>query len=82
MTLTAKKVAELKEPGRCCGGARRRRRPERHFFTITPMQSPASTWCVVSTATFERLFAFLVVGHGRRQLPNRDRLVLLGRNRA
>jgi transposase InsO family protein len=24
--------------------------------------------CVVSTVTFERLFAFLVVGHGRRQL--------------
>ena len=24
--------------------------------------------CIVSTVTFERLFAFLVVGHGRRQL--------------
>ena len=24
--------------------------------------------CVVPTATFERLFAFLVVGHGRREL--------------
>lgn len=24
--------------------------------------------CVVPTATFERLFAFLIVGHGRRQL--------------
>jgi hypothetical protein len=24
--------------------------------------------CVVPTLTFERLFAFLVVGHGRRQL--------------
>ncbi|MEJ2377910.1 MAG: hypothetical protein P8Y71_21800, partial [Pseudolabrys sp.] len=24
--------------------------------------------CVVTTVTFERLFAFLVVGHGRRQL--------------
>ena len=25
-------------------------------------------FCVVPTATFERLFAFLIVGHGRRQL--------------
>ena len=24
--------------------------------------------CVVPTVTFDRLFAFLVVGHGRRQL--------------
>jgi hypothetical protein len=24
--------------------------------------------CVVPTVTFERLFAFLIVGHGRRQL--------------
>jgi hypothetical protein len=24
--------------------------------------------CVVPTLTFERLFAFLVLGHGRRQL--------------
>jgi hypothetical protein len=24
--------------------------------------------CIVPTVTFERLFAFLVIGHGRRQL--------------
>jgi Integrase core domain len=51
------------------------------FFDPTP---PSQTWrtflrnhadaivaidlCVVPTLTFERLFAFLVVGHGRRQL--------------
>src|SRR5213594_1185924 len=28
----------------------------------------AIDFCVVPTATFERLFAFLIVGHGRRQL--------------
>jgi len=49
-----------------------------------PSKRPSQTWktflrnhaeaiaaidlCVVPTLTFERLFAFLVLGHGRRQL--------------
>ncbi len=40
----------------------------RRFCAITPMQLPQSNLCVVPTVTFDRLFAFLIVSHGRRQL--------------
>jgi transposase InsO family protein len=35
---------------------------------VTPYLVTAIDMCVVQTLTFERLFAFLVLGHGRRQL--------------
>ena len=53
-------------------------------YMVRRQQPPSQSWktflrshaeaiaaidlCVVPTATFERLFAFLIVGHGRRQL--------------
>jgi transposase InsO family protein len=53
-------------------------------YMVRGQKPPSQTWttflrshadaiaaidlCVVPTATFERLFAFLVIGHGRRQL--------------
>ncbi len=38
------------------------------FLRIHAEAIAAIDMCVVPTVTFERLFAFLVVGHGRRQL--------------
>ena len=36
-------------------------------FTVW-LDKPSRTGCIVPTLTFERLFAFLVLGHSRRQL--------------
>jgi hypothetical protein len=44
-----------------------RRRPGRHFCAIMSMRLLQST-CVVPTLSFDRLFAFVVLGQGRRQL--------------
>ena len=46
----------------------RRRRAWRTFLRNHADAIAAIDLCVVPTVTFERLFAFLVVGHGRRQL--------------
>jgi hypothetical protein len=51
--------------------ARRQRPPSQTWKTFLHSQAEAIAaidLCVVPTATFERLFAFLIVGHGRRQL--------------
>jgi hypothetical protein len=45
----------------------RRRRAGRRSFATTRRRSRIDLF-VVPTLTFERLFAFLVLGHGRRQL--------------
>jgi hypothetical protein len=50
---------------------RRRRPPSQSWKAFLRNHADAIAaidMCVVSTVTFERLFAFLVVGHGRRQL--------------
>jgi len=50
---------------------RRRRPPSQTWRTFLRSHAEAIAaidLCVVPTATFERLFAFLVVGHGRREL--------------
>ena len=50
------------------GSGCRRRKAGRHFCEITLQAIAAIDLCVVPTLTFDRLFAFLVLGHGRRQL--------------
>jgi transposase InsO family protein len=50
---------------------RRQRPPSQTWKTFLHSHADAIAaidLCVVPTATFERLFAFLIVGHGRRQL--------------
>jgi transposase InsO family protein len=50
---------------------RRRKRPSQSWKTFLRNHAEAIAaidMCVVPTVTFERLFAFLVMGHGRRQL--------------
>src|ERR1043166_2315930 len=50
---------------------RRRKRPPQSWKTFLRNHAEAIAaidMCVVPTVTFERLFAFLVMGHGRRQL--------------
>ena len=51
--------------------ARGRKPPSRSWKTVLRNHAEAIAaidLCVVPTVTFDRLFAFLVVGHGRRQL--------------
>ena len=51
--------------------ARGRRPPSQSWKTFAQNQAEAIAsidMCVVPTLTFDRLFAFLVLGHGRRQL--------------
>jgi hypothetical protein len=45
-----------------------RRAPQRIDLRNHAEAIAAIDLCVVPTLTFERLFAFLVLGHGRRQL--------------
>src|SRR6516165_5915969 len=46
----------------------RRRKAGRHFCAITLRRLPRSICALCQRLTFERLFAFLVLGHSRRQL--------------
>ena len=46
----------------------RHRRANEHSCATNADAIAAIDLCVVPTLTFERLFAFLVLGHGRRQL--------------
>jgi transposase InsO family protein len=61
-------VAQSTLPKYIVGGRRPPSQSWKTFLRNHVNAIAAIDLCVVTTVTFERLFAFLVVGHGRRQL--------------
>ena len=61
-------VAQSTVSNTWCVAGTRHRKPGRRFSEITRRQSPAIDMRVVPTLSFDLLFAFLVLGHGQRQL--------------